>query len=117
MIFTSYVRLFYISGTLFTMGIVIPRPNLQPTEPPPVCCPRLPNQHNGSYPPYLEAVSSICNLRARHALVTWDTLNMAFTVHGVNIPVRNEINAKVGMIEYSSSYCYPISAERNLLNE
>jgi hypothetical protein len=41
---------------------------------------------------------------------------MVFTVHGVNISVRNEINANVVKIEHSSRACYPISAERNLRN-
>jgi hypothetical protein len=33
-------------------------------------------QYIHSYPPYLEAVSSIRNLRTRHAAVTKDPLNM-----------------------------------------
>jgi hypothetical protein len=35
-------------------------------------------QHIRSYPPYLEAVSSIRNLRTRHAVVTVYQLNKAF---------------------------------------
>jgi hypothetical protein len=39
---------------------------------------------------------------------------MAFTFHGVNIGVRNEINDNVGMLEHSSRACYPFSADRDL---
>jgi hypothetical protein len=39
-------------------------------------CPRLFIQHIRSYPPYLEAVYFIRNLRTRHALATNDPLNM-----------------------------------------
>jgi hypothetical protein len=67
-------------------------------------------------PAYVEAVSSISNLRTRHAVVTRDPLNMAFTSPGFNILVRNEINANVGKIEHFSRACYPINAERNLWN-
>jgi hypothetical protein len=49
----------------------------QPGGPPPVGCPRLLIQYIHSYPPYLEAVFSISNLRTRHAVVTRDPLNMA----------------------------------------
>jgi hypothetical protein len=41
-----------------------------------VGCPRLRIQYIRSYPPYLEGVSSIRNLRTRHAVVTKDTPNM-----------------------------------------
>jgi hypothetical protein len=81
-------------------GIFRPRPTLQSTEPHPFGCPRLLIKYNGSYPPCLEAVSSMCNLRTRHAVVTSDPLNMAFTFHGVNIGVRNEINNNMGIIEH-----------------
>jgi hypothetical protein len=40
--------------------------------PPLVGCPQLLIQYIRSYPPYLEAVSSIRNLRTRHAMVTSD---------------------------------------------
>jgi hypothetical protein len=39
----------------------------------PPSCPRLLIQYIRSYPPYLEAVSSIRKLRTRHAVVTRDT--------------------------------------------
>jgi hypothetical protein len=51
-------------------------PNPQAGEPPLVGCPRLLIQYIRSYPPYLEAVSSIHKLRMRHAVVTRDLLNM-----------------------------------------
>jgi hypothetical protein len=37
---------------------------------------RLPIQYIRRYPPYLEAVSSIRNLRTTHAVVTRDTLSI-----------------------------------------
>ncbi|KAJ4427260.1 hypothetical protein ANN_24878 [Periplaneta americana] len=47
----------------------IPSPNPQAGGPPLIGCPRLLIQYIRSYPPYLEAVSSIRNLRTRHAVV------------------------------------------------
>jgi hypothetical protein len=44
-------------------GVVSPPPNPQFGGPPPVGCARLLIQYIRSYPPYLEAVSSIRNLR------------------------------------------------------
>jgi hypothetical protein len=49
--------------------------------PPTVGCPRLLIQYIRSYPPYLEAVSSIRNPRTRHVVVTVDPLNMGLTIH------------------------------------
>jgi hypothetical protein len=51
-------------------------PNPQAGGPLLVSCSRLLIQYIGSYPPYLEAISSIRNLRARHAVVTRDPPNM-----------------------------------------
>jgi hypothetical protein len=39
-------------------------------------CPRMLIQYIRSYPPYLEGVSSIRNLRTLHAMVTRDQPNM-----------------------------------------
>jgi hypothetical protein len=50
-------------------------PNPQACGPPLFGCPRLLIQHIRSYPAYLVAVSSTCNLRTRHAVVTRNTLN------------------------------------------
>jgi hypothetical protein len=52
--------------------ITNPTPNPQAGGPPLVGCPRLLIQYIRSYPPKLEGVSSICNLRTRHAVVTRD---------------------------------------------
>jgi hypothetical protein len=49
-----------------------PAPNPQGGGPPLVGCPRLLIQYIRSYPPYLEAVSSVRNVRTRHAVVTTD---------------------------------------------
>jgi hypothetical protein len=56
--------------------VVSPPPNPQAGGPPIVGCPRLLIQYIRSYPPYVEAVSSIRNPRIRHAVVTVDPLNM-----------------------------------------
>jgi hypothetical protein len=53
-------------------GVVSPTPNPQAGGPPLVGCPRLLIQYIRSYPPYLEAVSYIRNVRTRHAVVTRD---------------------------------------------
>ncbi|KAJ4428508.1 hypothetical protein ANN_24550 [Periplaneta americana] len=67
---------------------VIPSPNPQAGGPPLIGCPRLLIQYIRSYPPYLEAVSSIRNLRTCHAVVigthnTWNTVNCPKT--GLNL--------------------------------
>jgi hypothetical protein len=54
--------------------------NTQAGEPPLVACPRLLIQYIRSCPPKLEGVSSIRNLRTRHAVVTRDPPNMGSTV-------------------------------------
>jgi hypothetical protein len=51
-------------------------PNPQAGGTPLVGCTRLLIQYVHSYPPYLEGVSSIRNLRRRHAMVTRDPPNM-----------------------------------------
>jgi hypothetical protein len=54
--------------------------NVSAEGPPLVGCPRLLIQYIHSYPPYLEAVSSIRNVRTRHAMATRDPPNMDFSV-------------------------------------
>jgi hypothetical protein len=61
-------------------GVVSPLPNPQAGGPPLVGCPRLLIQYIRSYPPYLDAFSSIRNLRTRHAVVTRDPLNMEINI-------------------------------------
>jgi hypothetical protein len=70
-------RLFVTFCNMFLFlrwGVVSPSPNPQAGGPPLVGCPRLLIQYICSFPPYLEAFSSICNLRTRHAVVTRDPL-------------------------------------------
>jgi hypothetical protein len=55
-------------------GLLAP-PNPQAGRPPTVGSPLLHIQYIRSYPPFLEAVSSIRNPRTRHAVVTVDPLN------------------------------------------
>jgi len=66
-------------------GIVCPPPNLKATGPPLVDCPRLFIQCTRSYPPYLEAVSSIHNLRTRHTLMSGAhlILSVSFRKHDI----------------------------------
>jgi hypothetical protein len=55
-------------------GTVNPPSDPQAGVTPLVGCPRLLIQYIRSYPPYMEAVSFIHNLRTRHAVVTRDPL-------------------------------------------
>jgi hypothetical protein len=71
---------YFITSTIFFMvGIVSPSPNSQLLGPLPADCPRVLIQNIRSYPTYLEALSSICNLRMHHAVVTRDPLNVGYT--------------------------------------
>jgi hypothetical protein len=63
------------------LRVVSPTPNNQAGGPPFVGCPRLLILYVCSYPIYLEAVSSICNLRTRHVVVTKDPPNLATSLH------------------------------------
>jgi hypothetical protein len=58
-------------------GVVSPKPNPQGGGPPLIGCPLLLIQYIRSYPPYLEVVSSIRNLRTRHAVVIRTLLTVA----------------------------------------
>jgi hypothetical protein len=55
--------------------LLAPRPPPPAGGPPRVGCARLLIDFIRSYPPYLEAVSSIRNLSTRHAVVTRDPPN------------------------------------------
>jgi hypothetical protein len=66
----------FVTSLFFRRGVVSSTPNPQAGDSPLVGCPRLFIQYIRSYPPYLEDVSSIRNLRTRHAVVTRDPLNM-----------------------------------------
>jgi hypothetical protein len=54
--------------------LLAPPPNPQSGGPPLVGCPQQVIQYISSYPPSLEAFSTIRNLRTRHAVVTRDRL-------------------------------------------
>jgi 5-methylcytosine-specific restriction endonuclease McrA len=69
----------------FTGRVVSPPPNPQAGGPPTVGCPLLLIQYIRSYPPYLEAISSIRNPRTWHAVVTVDPLNMVHKLTVDNI--------------------------------
>jgi hypothetical protein len=66
-------KLIFYGEELLTPG---PTPKLE--EHPLVGCPRLLIQYIRSYPPCLKGVSSIRNLRTRHAVVRRDPPNMAW---------------------------------------
>jgi len=55
--------------TIFFYGeeLVAARTTFKAGNPPLVGCPRLLIQYIRSYPPYLEAVSSVCNLRMQQS--------------------------------------------------
>jgi hypothetical protein len=57
-------------------GVVSPTPSSEAGGPPIVDSPRLLIHYIRNYPPYLESVSSIRNLRTRHAMVTTDPPNI-----------------------------------------
>jgi hypothetical protein len=61
-------------------AVVSPTPNPQTGGPPIVDCLRLLIQYIRNYPLYLEAVSSIRNLRTRHAVVTRYLVNTAMNL-------------------------------------
>jgi hypothetical protein len=65
---------------VLSRGVFSPTPNPQAGGPSLVGCPRLLIQYIRSYPQYLETVSSIRNLRTRHAVVTRDPPNMDLLV-------------------------------------
>jgi hypothetical protein len=65
----------------FLRWVVSPTPNPQAGGPPLVGCPRLLVQYIRSYPPKLEGVSSIRNLRTRHAVMTRDPPNIDIYIY------------------------------------
>jgi hypothetical protein len=62
----------FVTSLFFWRGGVSPTPNPQAGEPFLVGCARLLILYIRSYPPYLEAVSSIRNLRTRQTVATRD---------------------------------------------
>jgi hypothetical protein len=68
--------IFHLKLIFLQRGVFSPTPNPLAGGPPLVDCPRLLIEYIRSYPPYLEAVSSIRNLRTRRAVVTRDPRNM-----------------------------------------
>jgi hypothetical protein len=61
--------------SLLRWGVVSRTPNPQAGAPPLVGCPRLLIQYIRNYPPYLEAISSICKVKTLHTVVTRDPTN------------------------------------------
>jgi hypothetical protein len=67
-----------LCNILYGKELLSLRPTPKLKDPPFLSCPRLFIHYIRSYSPHLEAVSSIRNLRTRHALVTWDPPNMIY---------------------------------------
>jgi hypothetical protein len=74
--FSIFCDMFHNRLEFLWWELVSPLSNPQAGGPTPVGCLQLLLQYIRSYPPYLEAISSICNLRAHHAMVTGNPLNM-----------------------------------------
>jgi hypothetical protein len=66
----------FVTSLFLWWRVVSPTPNSSARGPPLVGCPRLLIQCICSYPPYLEVVSSIRNMRTRHVVVTREPSNM-----------------------------------------
>jgi hypothetical protein len=89
----------------FSLGVVSPTPSPQAGGPPPARCLRLLIQYILTFPPYLEAVSFISNLRMHHAVVTGDPLNMVH-VYLINLCFSSQRSRlKEGEIERPRSIC------------
>jgi hypothetical protein len=65
----------FVTNYFFKVRCCSPTPNPQARGPPLVICARLLVQYILSYPSYLEAFSSIRNLRTRHAVKTCDNVH------------------------------------------
>jgi hypothetical protein len=73
----------FVTSLFLWWGVVSSTPNPQYEGPPLVGCPRVFIQYIRSYPPCLEAISFIRNLRTRHAMVTKDPPNMEIFILGL----------------------------------
>jgi hypothetical protein len=80
---------FHKKPAFLRWGILSPSSNPQAGRPPFVCCPWLVIQYVCSYPPYLEAVSSIRNMRRRHAVMT--ATHISKKLIRVNPPPQSEL--------------------------
>jgi hypothetical protein len=70
----------FCNQLIFQLGVVNPTPNLKSEGPPLVGCMLLLIHHIRRHPPHLEAVSSIRNLRTRHAVVRRDPSDMGIEI-------------------------------------
>jgi hypothetical protein len=86
----------FVTICFFTVSSCKP----QAEGPPLVGCPRLLIQYICSYPPYLQAISSIRNPSTRHAVVTKDPLNIYIT----NILISSNCFTKCQTV-YSCPLC------------
>jgi hypothetical protein len=98
-------RLFW--SDFFQSRTVSSRPNIQAGGPPSVGHPGLLIHYIRSYTPYLAAVFPVRNLRTRHAVVTRDSLNMAYFI-GQCLLFRPYIYS----LQTSSGLCQRIQAIR-----
>jgi hypothetical protein len=81
-------------------------PNTQAGGPPLAGRPQLLIQYIRSCPPYLEAVSSIRNLRTRHAVVTRDTLNTASTYQVQCTHGFHHVFQSMLFYRFNKDFCY-----------
>jgi hypothetical protein len=83
---------YFVTSLFFWWGAVIPMPNLQAGGPSFVDCPWLLIQFIHTYSPYLEAISSIHNLKMCHVMVkeipsNMDHIPTAMTIVACQNPV------------------------------
>jgi len=79
----SHLPWFVTFHNMLMVGAVCPLPNPQAEASSCIICPQLLIHYIHSHPSYLEAVSSVCNLRMCHAVVTRDPLNISENVSGL----------------------------------
>jgi hypothetical protein len=75
----------FATSLFLRRGIVSPRSNPPARGPTLVVCPRLLTQYIRSYPPYLEAVSSIHKLKTCHAVMTRVPLHQYLNLKNTNL--------------------------------
>jgi len=68
----------------YSEELLAPCPNPQTRGLPPVSCPQPLIQSIHSYPPHLETIFSICNLRKGHAMVTGTHILATVTISQIS---------------------------------
>jgi hypothetical protein len=108
--------------TFYDDDLLATRLTLHAGGPPLVGSPRLLIQYIHSYPPCLEGVSSIRNMRTRHAVVTRDPPNMDHTpFHTANMSLtivtsHSAVGVPVGYNRYQSWFSASLSEPSDCFN-